>query len=145
VIYANNQFVATTQSGVMTSPNGTAWTSQPISTYEFSPSPISKYYRGICAGPNLLVVVGDVSLIHTAPFSGATNPTTFDTATSGNWNAPATWTCNCVPDGSLPVQIMSNHVVTVPGGYTALAKQTVRYMATGRISLQATGRVRITN
>ncbi len=72
------------------------------------------------------------------------SPTTFDSATSGNWNASSTWTCNCIPDGTLPVRIMSTHIVTVPTAYTGLAKG-LRFISTGKVTLQGTGKVNVSN
>lgn len=68
----------------------------------------------------------------------------FDSATTGNWDNSATWTCNCIPDGSLPVRINSNHIVTVPDGYTGQAKG-LHYRDSGTINLQGTGIVNVSN
>ena len=68
----------------------------------------------------------------------------FDSATTGNWDNSATWTCNCIPDGSLPVRINSNHMVTVPDGYTGQAKG-LNYRDSGTINLQGTGIVNVSN
>ena len=70
--------------------------------------------------------------------------TTFDSATSGNWNATATWTCNCIPNGTLPVRIMSTHNITVPTAYTGQAKG-LRFISTGKVTLQGTGKVNVVN
>jgi hypothetical protein len=70
--------------------------------------------------------------------------TTFDSATSGNWNATSTWFCSCIPNGTLPVRIMSNHIVTVPTTYIGQAKG-LRFMSTGKVTLQGTGKVNVIN
>ena len=68
----------------------------------------------------------------------------FDSATSGNWNVPATWTCNCVPDGTLPVRINSNHQVNIPDGYTGQAKG-IMYKNTGTLTLTGSGKIDVSN
>jgi hypothetical protein len=70
--------------------------------------------------------------------------TTFDSATSGNWNATSTWVCSCIPNGTLPVRIMSNHIVTVPTTYIGQAKG-LRFISTGKVTLQGTGKVNVIN
>lgn len=70
--------------------------------------------------------------------------TSFDSAISGNWNATSTWTCNCIPNGTLPVRIMSTHIVTVPTAYTGQAKG-LRFISTGKVTLQGTGKVNVVN
>lgn len=68
------------------------------------------------------------------------NATSFDSAVSGNWNVPGTWTCNCIPDGSLPVRIQTNHTVTIPDAVTGQAKG-LHLIGDGKVSLQGTGKV----
>ncbi len=68
----------------------------------------------------------------------------FDSANTGDWNATSTWICSCIPDGTLPVRIMSTHIVTVPTAYTGQAKG-LRFMSTGRVTLQGTGKVNVIN
>jgi hypothetical protein len=70
--------------------------------------------------------------------------TTFDSAISGNWNAISTWTCSCIPNGTLPVRIMSTHIVTVPTAYIGQAKG-LRFASTGKVTLQGTGKVNVIN
>ena len=70
--------------------------------------------------------------------------TTFDSANSGNWNATTTWVCSCLPNGTLPVRIMSTHNVTVPTAYIGQAKG-LRFVSTGKVILQGTGRVNVVN
>jgi hypothetical protein len=65
---------------------------------------------------------------------------TFDSATSGNWNVPGTWLCNCIPNGTKPVRILNTHTVTLPNAYTGQAKG-VTFMGSGRLSVQGTGKV----
>ncbi|GAB3717413.1 hypothetical protein GCM10027592_59500 [Spirosoma flavus] len=72
------------------------------------------------------------------------NMTAFSSAQSGNWNVPTTWDCNCVPNGTLPVQIMSSHVVTVPTAYTGQAKK-LKFLGTGKVRLEGTGKVSVVN
>jgi hypothetical protein len=76
----------------------------------------------------------------------ATSPssTSFDSANSGNWNVASTWTCNCIPDGTLPVRIMSTHIITVPTAYTGQAKG-LQLISTGKVTLQGTGKVNVIN
>ena len=69
---------------------------------------------------------------------------TFDSANSGNWNAASTWLCNCIPNGTLPVRIMGTHNVTVPTAYTGQAKG-LRFISTGKVTLQGTGKVNVVN
>ena len=70
--------------------------------------------------------------------------TTFDSANSGNWNATTTWVCSCLPNGTLPVRIMSTHNVTVPTTYIGQAKG-LRFVSTGKVILQGTGTVNVVN
>jgi hypothetical protein len=72
------------------------------------------------------------------------NQSTFDSATSGNWNATSTWVCSCIPNGTLPVRIMSTHNVTVPTAYIGQAKG-LRFISTGKVTLQGTGKVNVIN
>jgi hypothetical protein len=72
------------------------------------------------------------------------SPTTFDSANSGNWNATSTWICSCIPNGTLPVRIMSTHIITVPTTYTGQAKG-LRFASTGKVTLQGTGKVNVIN
>jgi hypothetical protein len=69
---------------------------------------------------------------------------TFDSATSGNWNVPGTWTCNCIPDGTKPVRILDTHTVTVPNAYTGQAKG-VHLMGSGQLNLHQSGKVSMQN
>jgi Ig-like domain CHU_C associated len=85
-----------------------------------------------------------VSSTRTAQIVTIIPATTFDTATSGNWNATSTWFCSCIPNGTLPVRIMSNHIVTVPTAYTGQAKG-LRFISTGKVTLQGTGKVNVIN
>ncbi|MBD2702213.1 M36 family metallopeptidase [Spirosoma sp. BT702] len=71
-------------------------------------------------------------------------PTAFSSAQTGNWNVPTTWDCNCIPNGTLPVQIMSTHVVTVPTAYTGQAKK-LKFTGSGKVRLEGTGKVNIVN
>jgi hypothetical protein len=64
----------------------------------------------------------------------------FDTATSGNWNINTTWKCNCIPDGSLPVRIMSNHEVIIPDGMTGQAKG-IKFVGDGKLMPHGTGSI----
>ena len=73
-----------------------------------------------------------------------TPATSFDSANTGNWNIASSWICSCIPDGTLPVRIMSTHIVTVPTAYTGQAKG-LRFMSTGKVTLQGTGKVNVTN
>lgn len=68
----------------------------------------------------------------------------FDSVTSGNWNVPTTWTCNCIPDGTLPVRINSNHQVNIPDGYTGQAKG-IMYKNTGTLTLTGSGKIDVSN
>ena len=70
--------------------------------------------------------------------------TTFDSAFTGNWNATSTWVCSCIPDGTLPVRVMSNHIVTVPTAYIGQAKG-LRFASTGKVTLVGTGKVNVVN
>jgi Ig-like domain CHU_C associated len=70
--------------------------------------------------------------------------TTFDSAITGNWNVTSTWICSCIPNGTLPVRIMSTHIVTVPTAYTGQAKG-LRFASTGKVTLQGTGKVNVIN
>lgn len=70
--------------------------------------------------------------------------TSFDSAISGNWNTASTWICNCIPNGTLPVRVMSTHIITVPTSYTGQAKG-LRFMSTGKVTLQGTGKVNVIN
>lgn len=69
---------------------------------------------------------------------------TFDSATSGNWDVTSTWICGCIPNGTLPVRVMSTHIITVPTAYTGQAKG-LRFMSTGKVTLQGTGTVNVVN
>ncbi|MBD2699077.1 M36 family metallopeptidase [Spirosoma sp. BT702] len=71
-------------------------------------------------------------------------PPSFSSAQSGNWDVPTTWSCSCVPDGTLPVRIMESHIVTVPNAYTAQIKG-IRFMGTGRVRVEGTGKLRVLN
>lgn len=42
----------------------------------------------------------------------------YQSASSGPWEEPSTWTCNCIPDPTFNIIINENHVVTVGGGLT---------------------------
>ncbi|WP_375446289.1 M36 family metallopeptidase [uncultured Fibrella sp.] len=69
-------------------------------------------------------------------------PAAYESITSGIWNTPSTWNCNCVPDGSLPVRIMNGHTVIMPTAYVGQAKG-IRFVGTGKLSAQGTGRVKL--
>ncbi|MBN8823578.1 MAG: M36 family metallopeptidase [Spirosoma sp.] len=71
-------------------------------------------------------------------------PPPYNSVQSGNWNLPSTWNCNCIPDGTRSVQIMDTHTVTIPNAYTGLAKG-VQFFGTGKLTMQGTGKVSITN
>ncbi|GAB3705280.1 hypothetical protein GCM10027592_37570 [Spirosoma flavus] len=71
-------------------------------------------------------------------------PTSYNSAQSGNWDVPTTWSCNCVPDGTLPVWIMEAHIVTVPDAYTAQTKG-MKLLGTGRVRLEGTGKLKLVN
>jgi hypothetical protein len=66
----------------------------------------------------------------------------FDTANSGSWDTSATWKCNCIPDGSLPVRIMGNHEITIPDGMTGQAKG-LKFVADGKLLPLGTGSINI--
>ncbi len=66
----------------------------------------------------------------------------FDSAISGSWDVNATWKCNCIPDGSLPVRIMGNHEITIPNGMTGQAKG-LKFVADGKLMPLGTGNVNI--
>lgn len=59
---------------------------------------------------------------------------------NGNWNSPATWSCNRVPTATDRVQV--GHVVTVGSGMTALARNVI-YQSGGRVSLLTGARLRL--
>ncbi|TDB66864.1 sialate O-acetylesterase [Arundinibacter roseus] len=40
---------------------------------------------------------------------------TLESASSGNWNEPSTWTCNCLPNASTCVKINAGHSITING------------------------------
>jgi hypothetical protein len=67
---------------------------------------------------------------------------TFESATTGLWNVPGTWTCNCIPDDTKPVRILDTHTVTVPDGHTGQA-QRLHFIGTGRVNMQGTGKVTV--
>lgn len=69
-------------------------------------------------------------------------PTSFDSVRSGNWNIPATWNCNCIPNTTLPVQIMDTHTVTVPNAYKGQAKE-IHFIGTGKLNLEGSGGLNI--
>ncbi|MVM28788.1 hypothetical protein GO755_01995 [Spirosoma sp. HMF4905] len=71
-------------------------------------------------------------------------PAVFASIKTGDWDMPSTWNCNCIPDGSLPVQIMDTHTVTIPNAYVAQAKG-LRFIGTGKILQLGTGRINIGN
>ncbi|GAB3997712.1 hypothetical protein GCM10028807_43440 [Spirosoma daeguense] len=101
-----------------------------------SPTVTTQYYarcqRGNClSGPSANVTV--TIAVFTA----------FNSVQVGNWNAASTWNCNCVPDGSLPVEV--SHAVTVPTGYTGLSKQRVKLLSGGRVIVSGTGKVKLVN
>lgn len=50
--------------------------------------------------------------------------------TSGNWNNPATWSCNCIPQGDDQVSIKANHTITITAAMGNLQ--------CGKLSLDAT-------
>ncbi|GAB4046404.1 M36 family metallopeptidase [Spirosoma litoris] len=71
-------------------------------------------------------------------------PTGVYSIRSGNWNAPTTWNCTCIPDGTQPVQIMNAHTVTLPNAYTGLAKG-IQFLGSGKLLQEGTGKVMIGN
>ncbi|RYF77250.1 MAG: hypothetical protein EOO39_04395 [Cytophagaceae bacterium] len=49
--------------------------------------------------------------------------TSFYSIKTGNWNDPATWSCNRVPTIADSVQIVAGHAITLPAGITGMAAQ----------------------
>jgi Beta-propeller repeat len=74
----------------------------------------------------------------------STTSASFESATTGNWDVASTWVCNCIPNGTLPVRIMSTHIITVPTTYIGQAKG-LQFMGTGKVTLQGTGKVNVVN
>ncbi len=64
------------------------------------------------------------------------------TVKSGNWNDPTVWLCGQVP-GSTD-QVVIRHAVTLPGSFTAHAKQ-VAYEAGGSLNLGTNSQIQLGN
>lgn len=62
------------------------------------------------------------------------------TVKAGSWSDPTVWSCNRTPTATDPVEI--RHVVTIPNGQTANARQ-IRYRTGGQISLGSNGRLQL--
>ncbi len=106
-----------------------------------SPTTTTQYYARCVRTTGTTICLSDKSQPVTVT---VILPTSFDSVRSGNWDVPTTWNCNCIPDGTRPVQIMDSHIVTLPNAYTGQAKG-VRFFGTGQISQQGTGRVNMMN
>ena len=59
--------------------------------------------------------------------SGTTGCSTLVSVRTGNWNDPATWSCNRVPISTDVVQIAAGHIVTIPANVTANALRVQDY------------------
>ncbi|GAB4037545.1 M36 family metallopeptidase [Spirosoma gilvum] len=106
-----------------------------------SPTATTQYYARCERTTGSKVCLSDKSQDVTVTFIPLT---AFISVQTGSWDVSATWNCNCVPDGSLPVQIMDTHTVTIPNAYTGLAKG-VQFFGTGKVSVQGSGKVNIVN
>src|SRR5690606_39252478 len=42
--------------------------------------------------------------------------------TSGNWDAPGTWSCNCIPSEFTDVKVLAPHKITVDSGTSGKAR-----------------------
>jgi Fungalysin metallopeptidase (M36) len=111
-------------------------------TMPISPTVATQYYARCERTAGSRICLSDKSSNITVTVNTLTQ---FDSATSGNWNSPATWQCNCIPDGSLPVQIINTHIITIPNGVVGQAKGAVRFTGTGKISLQGSAKINMLN
>ncbi|CCH00209.1 hypothetical protein FAES_2200 [Fibrella aestuarina BUZ 2] len=104
-----------------------------------SPTVTTQYYARCQRTTGSLTCLSDKSLNSTVMVVPGTS---VESVTSGLWNAPSTWSCNCVPNGTLPVRIL--HTVTVPDAYTGQAKG-IRFSGNGKLSVQGSGQVATLN
>lgn len=70
--------------------------------------------------------------------------TTVESVQVGAWNVPGTWTCNCIPDNTMPVRILNTHTVTIPDAYTGQAKS-IQFVGNGSVRMLGTGKVKLGN
>ncbi|MEZ0607933.1 M36 family metallopeptidase [Fibrella sp. WM1] len=104
-----------------------------------SPTATTQYYARCQRTTGSLSCLSDKSLTSTVTVM----PGTFvESVASGPWNAPSTWNCNCIPNGTLPIRVL--HTVTVPDAYTGQAKG-IRFGGNGRLSVQGSGQIATLN
>ena len=58
--------------------------------------------------------VGSVTSANSSPISISVFDGVITSLASGNWNTPATWSCNCIPAACNDVIVDTGHVVTIP-------------------------------
>ena len=71
-----------------------------------SPS-ITTNYTATCT-------IGSVTSANSSPISISVFDGIITSLASGNWNTPATWSCNCIPAACNDVIVDTGHVVTIP-------------------------------
>jgi large repetitive protein len=81
-------------------------TSQTGLTISVSPI-ITTSYTATCT-------LGSVTSVNSSPISIAVFDGVITSLASGNWNTPATWSCNCIPAACNDVIVDTGHVVTIP-------------------------------
>ena len=81
-------------------------TSQTGLTISVSPT-LTTSYTATCT-------VGSVTSANSSPISVAVFDGVITSLASGDWNTPATWSCNCIPAACNDVIVDTGHVVTIP-------------------------------
>ncbi len=81
-------------------------TSQTGLTISVSPT-LTTNYTATCT-------VGSVTSANSSPISIAVFDGIITSLASGDWNTPATWSCNCIPAACNDVIVDTGHVVTIP-------------------------------
>ena len=108
-------------------------TSQTGLTITVSPS-ISTNYTATCT-------VGSLTSANSTPLAISVFDGVITSLASGNWNIPATWSCNCIPAACNDVIVDTGHVVTIPATQTGRLKNvtlrgTVEVKNTGIMALK---------
>ncbi len=87
----------------------TTWNTSPTQTGgSISVSPtVTTSYTATCT-------LGSATSANSTPLSISVFNGAITSLSSGNWNNPATWSCNCVPAACNNVTVDTGHVVTIP-------------------------------
>ena len=65
-------------------------------------------------------------------------PRLVQSASSGNWNNPAVWSCSCVPGATDALLIKTGHIITVPLALGNVFCASIKLQPGGQITALAT-------